>query len=287
MLEELGTFAEQDAAKEWTLVEEKPDLQFPALQLHGLTFSGIDINKDNLKGQLVVAIGRDPNTGHTVQNNTPNWHNHFGETAAFAIAETMRSALQNFSGAISPDSLQAPINNFFDAFKAALNDTLQSALRPIYAVERRSRLLWWKETLYSPYLKGSYRAVSAMVQPIVLAFDLFDLLPPVAPASVDYLLIDTLLLLNPNADEKMEIGDFLSALPKPECSSLPADILSNVQPEGDRISLTGFLGGLYKGKTKIADLKARTGIAGNSPISLAGLAINLLHDLMTERLITS
>jgi len=281
-LEEMATFAEEDAAKEWTLVEEEPELQLPALQLHGLVFSAINIDQNNLKDRLVASIGPDQN-GHTVQNNTPNWRNHFGDTAASAIADSIRNALQNFSGALSPDSIQTPVNNFFNAFRTSLNDTLQAALRPIYAVERRSRLLWWKETLYSPRLKQSYRTVASAIQPIILAFDLSGMLPPIVPASVDHLLIDTLQLLNPSASETRPIGDLLTALI--EGKTILGKYLSEVQSGEGRISIIEFIASLHGKKASLSTLQERTGIPGDSLVSLTDLAVMTLHDLMIQRLI--
>src|SRR3546814_8965848 len=111
-------------------------------------------------------------------------------------------AFSGLSSSLSPNSIEKPINKFFTDFKKSLDQVLKTSFYSIQAVERRSKLLWWKETLYSSSLKDSYRSVNEIVQPIIMADDLYQQLHDIAPVSVDYLLKDTLLLLNNKAKDR-------------------------------------------------------------------------------------
>src|SRR3546814_14386135 len=125
-------------------------------------------------------------------------------------------AFSGLSSSLSPNSIEKPINKFFTDFKKSLDQVLKTSFYSIQAVERRSKLLWWKETLYSSSLKDSYRSVNEIVQPIIMADDLYQQLPDIDPVSVDYLLKDTLLLLNNKAKEKIQFSELLKELTKDE-----------------------------------------------------------------------
>ena len=72
-----------------------------------------------------------------------------------AVTKAFNSAISEFSKSLSPSSLETPINKFFSEFKKSLDEVLKTSFNSIRSVERRSKLLWWKETLYSSSLKDS------------------------------------------------------------------------------------------------------------------------------------
>src|SRR3546814_6432355 len=77
-------------------------------------------------------------------------------------------AFSGLSSSLSPNSIEKPINKFFTDFKKSLDQVLKTSFYSIQAVERRSKLLWWKETLYSSSLKDSYRSVKKLFKLIIL-----------------------------------------------------------------------------------------------------------------------
>ena len=196
LLAELGEIAENHAAEEWSLIEDEPKLNLGSLKINELKFESITLDKGALKPKMLTAIQNAP-SGHTAQNHGGNspWGEHFAENSSQGISDAFNSAFQNLNKSFSASSIEDPINKFFTSFKKSLDENLKSSFASIVAVERRSKLLWWKETLYSPSLKKSYREVSQPILPIVMGSDLNEQVAKITPISVDYLLRDTLLIL--------------------------------------------------------------------------------------------
>ena len=61
------------------------------------------------------------------------------------------------------------------------------------AASGRMRLdvLWWSEARYSPLLKKGYRDLAPPLTALLAAVDLAAIVPPLAPASVSYVLAET------------------------------------------------------------------------------------------------
>ena len=201
MIHELGDLAEKDAVAEWSLTDTQPELKIAALKVTGLKFSDVKIETTNLKAKLKIAAARTPE-GHDPYSHPEQWSTHFSKNATEGIESLLTTTFKTFAEGLSPTSIETPINKFFTDFKKSLDQTLKASFTSILAVERRSKLLWWKETLYSTSLENSYRSVDKYMQPFVMASDLYQQLPAVAPVSVDFLLRDTILILDDTADEK-------------------------------------------------------------------------------------
>ncbi|PZU13934.1 MAG: hypothetical protein DI622_13755, partial [Chryseobacterium sp.] len=197
MINELGDIAEKNAVEEWALSKEIPKIATPKLEIKGLTVGDIEVDREELENGLLIAIKNNPSTGHgSNHGGASTWGTHFADKGSESIANAIEGSLKKLEDSISPSSISDPINNFFNEFKNSLNQALNKSFSSIQSVERRSKLLWWKETLYSPSLKNSYRSVNEIQQAIIIANDLYNQLPSIVPVSVDYLLRDTLLLLN-------------------------------------------------------------------------------------------
>ena len=150
------------------------------------------------------------------------------------------------------------------------------------AVERRSKLLWWKETLYSQSLKKSYRELDKNILPVVMSSDLYHQLPSITPVSVDFLLKDTLYLLL-GKEEEINFENYLKAI-KDDKSTL-LEYLDNVNEYDGRISITDFIGLFINDKVAIKDFKNKTGIDLKEKTTFNTLSVSILHDLMAQYLI--
>jgi hypothetical protein len=286
LITELGNIAEEDASKEWALSEEKPDLKIGALKITGLKFEDVSVDKTKLKASLKTAAEADPNTGHGPQHGNANWQNHFSEQSAKGISSAVNSALSEFAKSLSPTSIETPINKFFTDFKKSLDQTLKSSFESIIAVDRRSKLLWWKETLYSASLKNSYRMLDKSIQPLIMAYDLYKQLPEITPVSVDFLLRDTLLLLNHTAAEEITIAEYLKEINQGNNKTMLKEYFDDDDKGTGRISVTDFISVLVNDKLDISSFKQRTGIDEKSKVSLNDIAVIVLHDLLTQHLIS-
>lgn len=285
LISELGELAEKNAYEEWSLNEEEPQIKIPNLKITGLKFGQINIDDNTLKTELLTAIRNEPNGHGTQHGGNSQWGNHFSIRASSAIKTAIEQGINKIGETISSSSIEDPVNKFFADFKKSLDQILKSSFKSVQAIERRSKLLWWKETLYSSSLKNSYRSVNELLQPIIMAKDLYTQLPTIVPVSVDYLLKDTLLLLNSKADEKIQFSELLNELSDENNTAILKWYFEEKNILKKRISITNFIILLIQGKVQSSLLTQYTGIEENAKISYTDIAVMILHDLMAESLI--
>ena len=80
IIADLGELAEKNAISEWALNEDEPSIKLTALRISGFTFDAININRDELKADLKVAVSNEPTSNHGSNNggNGP-WGEHFAK----------------------------------------------------------------------------------------------------------------------------------------------------------------------------------------------------------------
>jgi len=283
LITEFGDISEENASEEWQLESEAPELKISPLKIDNLSFEEVEIDNDELKDGLKIAANK-TQEGYNAYQHTELWSTHFSEKAADSISNTVNAAFSEFSSSVSADSIEKPINTFFTAFKSSLNQILEASFNSMQAVERRSKLLWWKETLYSSSLKNSYRSVNEIQQAVIMSKDLYEQLPSVVPASVDYLLRDTLLLLNSKAGKKAKFSEHLAEIAKGENQEILKNHLTKVQHQDKRISVTDFITLLVYGEAVPSSFKHYTGIDDTNQVSLLDISVMILHDLMGDYL---
>jgi len=287
MLSVLGEIAENNAVEEWSLIEEEPFLKLGTLKIGSLKFGTIKLNDESFKTKFAEALENEPETGHGPQHglNQPNYKAHFIAKTTEAISNSFNSAFEGFNKSVSSIEIETPINKFFSEFKKSLDANLKASFSSLTAVERRSKLLWWKETLYSTSQKRSYRGLDKNLLPILMGSDLNNQVPAITPISVDYLLRDTLFLLIDRQDVPIKFSDYLSQISNENLKPILKPYLSNLKEVEGRISVTDFIALLVNDRIKSCDFKARTGIEETEVITLTDLSVVVLHDLITQRLI--
>lgn len=286
LISELGIIAEEHAIQEWAFIENVPSFNLGPLKINQLKFGESKIEADELQPKLKVAIEQEPQ-GHNCQSHGGNsvWGVHFANHAAEGIVTAINDALNNFSGNLSTDAIENPLNKFFTKFKKNLNANLKTTFASLTAVERRSKLLWWKETLYSHSLKTSYREMDAHILPVTMTKDLIDLLPNITPISVDYLLKDTLFLLNDKKQNPIKFSEYLEAISAEPLKQILKPYFTTLNEEAGKISITDFIGLLIHDRTNTAEFPNQTGISGSDETTSGELAVAILHDTLTHRLL--
>lgn len=286
LLSELGEIAENHAVEDWSLIEEEPKLKLGALKIAELKINRITIDKDEIKSGLTSGLKAQATTGHNISHglNQANFQAEYLEKTSEGLAKAFNSAFGGLNNSLATTAIEDPINKFFTSFKKSLDEILKSSFASIVAVERRSKLLWWKETLYSPSLKKSYREVSRPILPILMGSDLNEQVAKITPISVDYLLKDTLLILNEKKGEKMKFKDFFNSLTKDSTKSQITNLLPDLNESDERICITDFIVLLLNDKAKLKDFTERTGIKLDDEISIEDLSVAIFHDLLTKRL---
>lgn len=286
MLEKFGEIAERNAVEEWSLTEVEPSLKLSTLKITGFKFGTVSIDVDSIQPSLRTAINNNPTTTHgSNHGGASSWGDHFASTAAQGITDAFNLAFSKLNQSINPASLETPINNFFVEFKKSLDVSLKSTFSSLIAVERRSKLLWWKETLYSNILKESYRNFDKNILPVIMGFDLNKQLPEITPISVDYLLKDTLFLLNDKKNDLIKFSDYLKAISQESLKIILKPFFKELNENEGRISLTDFISLFVNDKINLKEFKSKTGIDPNEKTSLEELSVAILHDLLIKRLI--
>jgi len=287
LLIKLGEIAEKNAISEWSFIEEEPKLKLGTLKISELKLGVITMDVNAIQPSLRTAINNNPATNHgSNHGGGSSWGDHFANTAASGITTAFNNALAQLNQAINPANIETPINKFFTDFKKSLDENLKTTFNSMVAVERRSKLLWWKETLYSTSLKVGYRGLDKNILPIVMSADLNIQIPEITPISVDYFLRDTIFLLHDKKDDKVKFIEFLTAISKDETKIVLKPFFSILNEEEGRISITDFIALLLNDRVSIKEFQNRTGIKDNEEINISEIAVTILHGFLIQRLIT-
>ena len=76
-----------------------------------------------------------------------------------------------------------------------LTNTLQAVSGAAAGLQRRTDLLWWKEALFSPSARVSYRDMTSFDAAALMALDLHQQIPTFSPVSVAAFLRETIVSL--------------------------------------------------------------------------------------------
>ncbi|PCI26488.1 MAG: hypothetical protein COB67_09990 [SAR324 cluster bacterium] len=283
LLTAFGDIAEENAVEAWSLTEEVPSLKMSTLKLNDFKLGNIKINKTQLREDMYDSVQTAENGHGSNHGGASEWGDSFADKSSKGIATVLDSAFSKFNEALPATAIETPINKFFTAFKKSLDENLKTSFQSLKSVERRSKLLWWKETLYSPSLKKSYRGLDINLLPILMGIDLNNQIIEVTPISVDYLLRDTLFLLNDKKDEPIKFIDFFKNISEDSCKAILKPLLELNEEEG-RISITDFIALLVNDRISINDFQSRTGIEEKATSSMGEIAVSVLHDLLVQRL---
>lgn len=175
-------------------------------------------------------------------NNGQSWLTEFGTRAAEAVAEAMSTAAK--ASAIGPVDLSGPLNSLAQVVSTHVTDTLKAVSGATAGLQRRTNLIWWKETLYSPSARVSYRTVPATTAGALMAFDLHKQVPTFSPASVVAFLNETVLTLPEiDASKRYGIRDLLDGAKKSAELAELRQVASQLVPERNgRGPIVGLLG---------------------------------------------
>ncbi|MDR1504576.1 MAG: hypothetical protein LBT43_19180 [Prevotella sp.] len=283
----IGEVAEQNATQEWALISTIPELKLPSLKISSPKVGNLSLDKSKIEESFTVS---------TISQNSYGGANHSQTNAAFtqlknavpaAISDSINATFKDFAANFDFKDFDSSLDKFFTDFKKSLDKELNSSITAMQAVESRSRLLWWKEALYSQHLKKSYRETDKELRPIVMAYDLFVQLPNITPVSVDYLLKDTLFQLNDKSDEAIKFSEVLSVIENSSNKVLLNGCFNGKKIENRRMTITDFIYLLVKGEVKTKDLLKYTGIDPKKTVTLCDLSVMVLHDLLSNRIAES
>lgn len=207
------------AESEWATPE---NINVPAMKMKPIgeieikTLSNFEVDKEELTKKIGMAAGPNTTAGAATGGN-PNWPSgqwpwvaEFSTRMAALLADELSEAVR--STEIDPIDLASPLNTLATSVAAHVSDTMNTVSRATAGLQRRTNLIWWKEALYSPSARASYRTVSADLAAGLMALDLHRQVPTFSPASVSAFLYEAVLSLpNTDASEKRTIRELLTA----------------------------------------------------------------------------
>ncbi|MDX0015941.1 hypothetical protein GOB19_23380 [Sinorhizobium meliloti] len=273
------TRLETRARKEWALPSstavEPPKIELPEIE----DFTHKVMNVDWLTGQLAAAVGPSDKEGQALKNPNPHWPNagnpwsyEFSPRAARAIS----SAVDGVSKATASYMTE----------RAKADDRIRSALDQILAylskgftmskgLERRTSLLWWKESLYSPRADASYRNFTVGKACAWMALDAVAITGPFAPRMAEALLAETLRSFRQeDADEPTSLAQLCSEVRDIGQNESILTSLAIVRREAGRSQLASMIA-----QPDTVDIPATLGLPSDAKLSPVAFALWIYRDL--------
>lgn len=255
----------------------------------------VELSEDNLKKQLLAAFVHNGYKVYVSEAENPNqhfnrdwhWTKFAAERAGDGLAKEINWALAKQNKEVS--QLLESINEGFKKYIEQLqpffeNVSNEYGLR-FNASDRRSQLIWWKQSLYSQSIQTSYRSKSTLENTILTAIDLANMVNPIYPESVDFLLRETLRDVHGEAmDEEIEFKAIVDGILKME-----APIKELLTPLKDakagRKLLLNQLGNIASSSEE--DISESTGISLDNQVTYSDFAVWLFHNLQALKLAMS
>lgn len=209
---EIERKVEARAEREWATPDliSVPDLNLDPPPGVEIRISSKKVNTANLGPRFEAAAApyvNNPSRGrvdtggnpHWLHQNPEEWAYEFGTRAAEAVGEAINRTI----GSLSVEGFDLPgfTGDMMRVMSEHMTTTLQAVSNATAGLQRRTALLWWKEALFSPSARMSYREMSTFDAAVLMAFDMHRHIPTFSPASVAAFLRETVIAL-PTIDQE-------------------------------------------------------------------------------------
>lgn len=199
--------------------------------------SGVD--RAGLLSRVRATAGPQDRNGTALPSPNPHWTNahqswsyEFGDRMGALLADELDSVAKRVRAefAVPHGELIKRVNDAIAAQGKEMHGLMKCH-------EVRLAALWWSKALYSPSMGRSYREMPTSMAAIVMAVDLLNEVTKPAPASVGYLLAESIREL-PDAALQRTLAAQLAALREAR-GLLPAEWTANLTrpPEAGRLTL--------------------------------------------------
>ena len=254
------------------------------------------IKEDKIGGDVIRAIGPVDREGNSLENANPhwpndptNWSNEFAPRMAAAMVKATNLGTARLAKSVNekiPDYLSGYEKHFLGQLREV--ETLQKEISQYYNASRiRLETLWWSESLYSPSLGVSYRELELPIAAVAAAVDIAAIVPPLAPGSVSYVLLETVLRIARilDANEKNTIHTYLECLTSAN-KDFGDRITDSTTTEELCVPLLSFVGQASNGNpVSLGDLRTRAGVDGSIELSAGEFSMWVFRDIQARRLV--
>lgn len=215
LIDEFQGGYERRAEKTWSVPASisLPDFELSDEVRAAVTLGGSVIDADQMRRAIAPAFtneleGEALENGnpHQAQGHQPRWADHastrLGSLLAGNYAETVRGQISGPNFEALAAELEAYIANVVERITAA-----------VHGQDLRTRLLWWKESSYSPMSQLSYCSLTTEKAAIQAALDLGQWLPNRTPPSAFHFLrgaVDT-FVAKPDKEVRLEAYQLAAA----------------------------------------------------------------------------
>ena len=141
--------------------------------------SAVKIDRDAFKQQFASAAQANGNLN--VHNAMPRAQNF-----ASALADPIADILDKISASakVAGVDLSTPLQELGNGVSSYVSSAVRAFGTATAGLQRRTNLIWWKQSLYSLSKRRSYRSFPRTVAVALMAFDLYQQIPMFSPASV-------------------------------------------------------------------------------------------------------
>ena len=265
-------------------------LALPTLPAIDVKSSSKRVAKDPLLKKIEAATGPQSKAG-TATSGNPNWPNsgpswsyEFAPRLTDALAETIDAVAG--SSSVAPIDLSAPLQHFADAVSTHVDAALNAFGGATAGLQRRTNLLWWKEALFSPSARLSYRDLPASSAVALMALDLHQQIPIFSPASVTAFLRETALIL-PTVDDQRErsIRDLFDEARSTESLVKLREAATELfAPPTGRGPLLALIGNRESRPTVDNQMfRDLVGVPADTPLTLPSWAVWIFRELQAAR----
>ncbi len=201
--------------------------------------SGLKVETDRLSKKFQAAAGpqaQDPQRGTVSTQGNQYWPHHndpwvfeFGQRAASAVGEAITRTMEETT--VKGGDPRGMTESLLATISRHLTETVQAVSSATAGLQRRTNLLWWKEAMFSPSIRTSYRSIPSSIAATLMAFDMHRQVPTLSPASVAAFLREAVIAL-PTIDSTQKTA--IRALVK---ETRDADVLADLRKEAGNLTV--------------------------------------------------
>ena len=250
------------------------------------------VSDDELVESVARAAGPQYPHGHPLPDPNPqwsnsnhNWSHHFSPRMASALARSVNLGTARLTASLG-SALSSYLNDLEERVAdqlAKVADVSAATTASTEASLLRLEVLWWSEALFSPSLGLGYRDLPLSVAAVSTAIDLTNIVPPLAPTSVIYVLGEAVhRVAGVKGGGAGSLGSYLDGLGE---DGALVDALPMRSGAG-RVPLLELVSEAAAGSALTKDeIAARSGVDADLQLSAADFAMWVFRDLQARRLV--